>query len=183
MKKLLLPILGLFLFITSCEKDDPDIPNEEELITTVRYQLTPAGGGTMVELSYTDLDGDGGNAPVIVNGVLDANTTYTGNMILLNEQESPAEDIAEEVLEEGVDHQFFFTSTSTDLSVAYADQDNNGDAIGLASTVTTLAAGNAELTIVLRHEPNKAASGVAGGDITNAGGETDIEVTFDVTIQ
>ena len=37
--------------------------------------------------------------------------------------------------------------------------------------------------MTLRHEPAKDASGVAAGDITNAGGETDIEVTFDVTVE
>jgi len=35
----------------------------------------------------------------------------------------------------------------------------------------------------LRHQPNKSGDNVASGDITNAGGETDIEVTFDVTIE
>ena len=38
-------------------------------------------------------------------------------------------------------------------------------------------------TITLRHEPAKTATGVSGGDITNAGGETDIEVVFDVTVE
>ncbi|HBK71516.1 MAG TPA: type 1 periplasmic binding fold superfamily protein, partial [Flavobacteriaceae bacterium] len=36
---------------------------------------------------------------------------------------------------------------------------------------------------ILRHEPNKSASGVSDGDITNAGGETDIEVIFNITVQ
>jgi hypothetical protein len=35
----------------------------------------------------------------------------------------------------------------------------------------------------LRHEPNKDALNVASGEITNAGGETDIEVSFPVTIK
>jgi hypothetical protein len=39
------------------------------------------------------------------------------------------------------------------------------------------------LKITLRHEPNKKASGVVGGSITNAGGETDIEVSFDVEVK
>ena len=37
------------LFFTACEKDDPDVPNEEELITTLIYTLTPDGGGNAVE--------------------------------------------------------------------------------------------------------------------------------------
>jgi len=37
--------------------------------------------------------------------------------------------------------------------------------------------------VTLRHQPDKGAIGVSDGDITNAGGETDIEVLFDVIIE
>jgi hypothetical protein len=39
------------------------------------------------------------------------------------------------------------------------------------------------VVVTLRHEPDKGAAGVSGGDITNAGGDTDIEVTFPVVIE
>ena len=94
----------------------------------------------------------------------------------------PAEDITAEIDAEGVDHQFFFESTVSGLSVEYMDMDANGKPIGLATTITTIDSGSGTLNIVLRHEPNKDATGVLNGDITNAGGETDIEVTFDVTV-
>ncbi|MFT7376933.1 MAG: hypothetical protein ACI88Z_000758, partial [Sphingobacteriales bacterium] len=55
--------------------------------------------------------------------------------------------------------------------------------LGLQTTITTTDVGNGTLTVILRHEPNKSASGVANGDISNAGGETDIEVTFNITVQ
>ena len=169
--------------LTSCDKDDPDVPNEEELITTLIYTLTPDGGGTAVEFRFTDLDGDGGDAPVISNGTLAANTTYSGAVTLLNEAETPAEDISEEVEEEDEEHQLFFTVTTANATVAYADADADGNPVGLATTLTTTGASTGTLMVTLRHEPNKAAAGVSTGDITNAGGETDIEVTFDVTVQ
>ena len=174
------------LFVTSCKKDEPEapvIPNEEEVITTLNYTLTPEGGGTSVTLTFQDLDGDGGNAPVISEGTLAANTTYNGSVELLNELENPAENITEEVEEEALDHQFFFETSVSDMSVDYDDMDDNGNPIGLATIVTTDAASTGTLTITLRHEPSKDASGVSTGDITNAGGETDIEVTFNVEIQ
>lgn len=172
------------LFVTSCSKDDPEVPNEEEVITTLTYTLTPQGGGNAVVLSFKDLDGDGGNAPVISSpNTLAANTTYTGAIVLLNETESPAEDITEEIMEEDDEHQFFFSSTVGGLSVAYGDQDGDGNPVGLSTTLTTGAAGSGNLTVTLRHEPNKGGAGVSGGDITNAGGETDIEVTFAVSVQ
>ena len=45
----------------------------------------------------------------------------------------------------------------------------------------TPATGN--LTITLRHLPNKSGVNVPGGDITNAGGGTDAEVVFPVVVQ
>ncbi len=186
MNRLILTLASSFLIISlfsSCEKKEPKVPNEEEVITTLTYTLTPDGGGTAVVFSFQDLDGDGGNDPVLTNGTLAANQTYTGNLVLLNEIESPAGNINEEIIAEAEDHQFFFQSSLSDVSVAYTDQDANGNPLGLATTLTTGNAGTGTLTLVLRHEPSKNATGVANGDITNAGGETDIEVTFSLDVQ
>ena len=145
--------------------------------------MTPVGGGTTVTMTFTDLDGEGGADAVVTIEALAANTTYNGSLELLNETETPAEDITAEIQEEDEDHQFFFQSTEAGTSVAYADMDANGKPIGLASTLTTTAAGMGQLTIILKHEPTKDAAGVSDGNIANAGGETDIEVTFDLDVQ
>jgi len=166
----------------SCKKDDPVVPNEEELITTLTYTLNASGADPVV-LSFTDLDGDGGNAPTISGGTFAANTTYTGSVDLLNETETPAESITEEIEEEQEEHQFFYHATGLDLTVAYTDTDAKNQPVGLTTTLTTGAAGSGNLTITLRHEPNKDGAGVAAGQIESAGGETDIEVTFPVTIR
>ncbi|MFK7756623.1 MAG: type 1 periplasmic binding fold superfamily protein [Flavobacteriales bacterium] len=181
-------LLSLFLVLglSSCDDDEPEcpiIPNEEEVITTMTYTLTPDGGGETVVLSFLDLDGDGGNDPIITGDTLTANTTYTGALDLLNQAENPAESITEEVEEEAEEHQFFFSSTLADLTVAYGDSDAEGNPLGLVTSVTTGAAGSGMLTVILRHEPAKDAAGVSDGDITNAGGETDIEVDFPVNVQ
>ena len=178
-------IFFLFLSVTvfwACEKEDPEIPNQEELITTVEYVLVPEGGGDPVEFIYRDLDGDGGNAPIISNGTLDAGTTYNGTISLLNETEAPAENITQEVQDEAQEHQFFFASTA-DLTIHYNDTDSDGNPVGVETNVFTGEPGIGTLTIILRHEPNKFAAGVAEGNIASAGGETDVEVQFDVTIQ
>ncbi|MFT4679714.1 MAG: hypothetical protein ACI9HG_001830 [Flavobacteriales bacterium] len=184
------PLLLIFVLAllcsTSCKKDqpeDPIIPNEEEVITTINFTLTPEDGGTPVVLSFQDLDGDGGNTPSIIGGTLTANATYNGELELLNELEDPAGNISEEVLEEAEDHQFFFQTSFSGLNIAYNDADANGNPVGLESILTTTEAGSGTLTIILRHEPNKEAAQVSSGDITNAGGETDIEVTFDIDVQ
>ena len=172
------------LSINACEKDDPDPVNPEEIITTLTYSLTPVNGGTTITFQFKDLDGDGGNAPIITNGNLEANTTYEGFIALLNESVTPAEDITKEVDTEAEEHQLFYVpQNGLDASISYADEDANANPLGLATMLTTGDASQGQLQIILRHEPDKTASGVATGDPTNAGGETDIEVTFEVSIQ
>lgn len=177
-----LPIaLVTIVMFTSCDNDTEEV-NEEELITTVATTLT--GGGTTITLTSRDLDGDGPNAPVItVSGDLKASTTYTGTTTFLNETTSPAEDITEEVEEEGDEHQLFYQAPASIGAFTYTDTDINGKPIGLAFDLRTgAAAANGSLTVTLRHLPVKSASGVASGDITNAGGATDALVTFPVKV-
>ena len=95
-KLLSILFIASILFI-SCDNDDPEPVNEEEVITTMTATLTPVSGGGTIVLKTQDLDGDGPDAPVVtVSGSLAANTTYNGVMEVLNETESPAEDITEE---------------------------------------------------------------------------------------
>ena len=172
------------LFSGACKKEDPVIPNEEEIITTLIYTLTPDSGGVPVELTFRDLDGDGGNAPIITDGYLNANKNYSGTLMLLNEIETPAGDISKEIKDEDQSHQFFFAvAGGLELDISYDDQDSEGNPVGLTTHVTTGNVSQGQLTIVLRHKPDKSATGVAEGNITNAGGETDIEVSFGVYIQ
>jgi hypothetical protein len=184
---LLLLVTGAALF-SSCKKDadDPAAPvppvNEEELITTVRLTFNTASFAEYKYMVFTDLDGDGGNAPVILADTLSADSIYDLNIEVLNESVSPAEDITAEILAEGVDHQFFFQVNGADLVISYGDADTNGDPIGLLSACFAGMAGSGSLKVTLRHMPDKTAAGVAVGDITNAGGDTDIEVTFPLII-
>lgn len=167
----------------SCNKDTPAPINEEELITTLIYTLTPSDGSGDVVMTFKDIDGDGGSDPVITGGTLAAGKTYTGAITLLNESEDPAEDITLEVEEENTDHQFFFDFTGIQVTIDYLDFDPDNNPIGIETSLIAGTAASGTLTITLRHQPDKTASGVHDGDITNAGGETDIEVTFPVEIQ
>jgi hypothetical protein len=180
---LLFILLAGALTFVSCEKDDPEIPNEEELITTVAVTFT--GGGQIITLTSRDLDGDGPNAPVITQtgGNFQNSTTYSGSVLFLNELENPVEDITEEVAEEAEDHQVFYQITNNLGTFVYSDLDADGKPIGLIFNFTTSNSGTGQIQVTLRHLPNKSANGVANGEITNAGGETDVQVTFPVVIQ
>ncbi|WP_338733783.1 type 1 periplasmic binding fold superfamily protein [Mangrovimonas cancribranchiae] len=184
--KILALLLISSLTIVSCSSDDDgdhhdhdhDHDHEEELITTVNYTLTD--GTNTVTLTFQDLDGEGGTDGVTtVSGSLAANTMYSGTIELLNETEDPAEDITVEVEEEGDAHEFFITSTISDIVVTKTDTDENGNPIGIISTLETGAVGTGSLTIVLKHEPTKPNNGTA----TGAGGSTDVQVTFPIDVE
>jgi len=167
--------------VSSCKKD-PIIENEEELITTLTYQLVPRDGSSPIVFKFSDLDGDGGINPIITVGRLKPNTVYDGTLTLLNEAANPVINITAEVVDEADEHQFFFITTPKDLlKIDYADQDKKGNPLGVTSVLTTGASKEGVLKIILRHEPSKTATGVAAGIIDNAGGETDIEVNFNVS--
>jgi len=182
--------IAILVFLASISvacSDDNDNPvpiNEEEVITTVRATLVPTGGGTTITLESEDLDGDGPDAPVLdISGNLTANTTYSGTLEILNETENPADNITLEILEEDEDHQFFYAFTNNIATATYNDQDGNGNPIGVAFDLVTNAAGTGNFIITLKHEPNKGAENVNTGDMTNAGGETDVQVTFNIVVQ
>ena len=179
--KLLTAVFFATLLFTSCSDDEtPEEVHEEEVITTFTATLVPQSKGTTITLKSQDLDGDGPNEPVVtVSGSLSAGVVYDGTIELLNETEDPAEDITEEVEEENVEHQLFYTiGAGLDVTTAYANFYDNKDNLGTEFTLTAGATSSGELTFTLRHEPTKPNTGL--GD---AGGETDITVTFNLTVE
>lgn len=175
-------ILLTGLLFTACSDDDtPPAPvDEEEVITTLMVSLTSNTGQT-ITLNSQDLDGDGPNDPTIsVSAPLSVATTYSGVIELLNETVSPAEPIHEEVAEESAEHQFFYTQGGNiNVTTNYGDFDGNGNPLGLSFSLSTTSAGQGTMTFTLRHEPLKPNDGTLSG----AGGETDLSVTFPITIE
>jgi len=167
---------------TSCSNDDdPEPHNEEELITTVRLEFKPQGGGNTVTASYRDLDGDGGADPITVGAQLAANKTYDVTVQVLDESKNPAADITKEVEEEGDEHQFFYVpSNGLNLTVTATDKDSKNLPIGITTRMVTGAASSAvgTLRVVLKHQP-----GLKTANSTIATGETDVDVSIPVTIQ
>ncbi len=174
-------LLLAVVFFSQCDTEEPEAENEEELITTLTMTFSAPGADDVVFELY-DADGDGPIAPVYEIGTLAANTSYSVEIEVLNEEEN--ENITEEILEEDEEHQFFFQiSNGLNLNFAYDDIDGGGNPIGVSSIFTTGEASTGDFIVTLRHEPSKDAEGVANGNIDNAGGETDIQATFDVIIE
>ena len=174
------------LGMASCSKDDEAPVNEEEVITTVITTLTntTSTSGNVV-LTSKDLDGDGPNAPVVSQtGTIRTNHAYTGAVKFLNEQKTPAEDITPEVVAEGKDHQVFFQAGTAVGTFSYADTDVDGRPIGVKFNFNSGATNGMQqdFKVTLRHLPVKTATGVLAGNIAQAGGSTDAEVTYKVII-
>jgi hypothetical protein len=165
--------------VIGCSKDDPQAVNEEELITTLTVTLQPEDGSTAVILKFRDLDGDGPEDPEFETGNLTAGTTYNGSIKVENETEDPAKDITEEVEEENLEHQFFYTvGGGLDVTTSGENTDDQGNKLGTTFILEAGAVSSGTLTFTLRHEPTKPNEG-----LEDAGGETDISATFEVSVE
>lgn len=184
MKNITVILALVALIFSGCNRDDddvknPPINNEEELITTVQLEFTPASGITVTSVfSWRDVDGLGGNAPNIDTIKLNPNTTYNVRVILLNESSNPVDTISKEVEEEANDHLFVYTPSSSSITTTIVDYDTNTPALplGLESIWAVTSSGNYSIMISLKHQP-----GIKNGDPNL--GETDIEVTMPIVIQ
>lgn len=197
---LLLALVALGL--SACpDTNDPKETNEGEVITTVTLSFAPQGGGTAIAASYSDPESDGN--PVIDPIVLTSGADYDLSVRFLNELETPPEEITGEVDAESDQHQLFFTGTSVEgpatpanpsavVTHAYADTDVNGFPVGLANVIATTGTGGGTFIVTLRHLPPESgnpvktgtlAADVAAGGIEAIPGDTDVSVTFDLTVE
>lgn len=176
-------LLAAPLAFSACsdDNDDPEPEEDNELITTVTYALTPAAGSAApaATITWEDLDGAGGAAPVITGGplALRAGTTYTGTVTLFDKTKTPVADVTAEVKEEDEDHLFIYEPAPAGLlSVTRTDRDGNNREVGIATSLVTTTAATGTLKITLRHQPGTK-DGTAGP------GDTDVEATLPVTVQ
>lgn len=183
--------LSTILILSSCGDDDLEEHNPEELIDQVTLTFTPDGGGTPIVVAAIDPDGEGPQDFMPEDSIrLNANTTYTLTLDLMNTEEN--ESITAEIQAEAEEHLFFFGWTDGLFSnpvgdgnidnrsdnVIYNDQDSNGQPLGISTTWTTNGAGNGNFRLVLKHQPD-----MKSGTSTVSDGETDVDLTFGVRIQ
>jgi hypothetical protein len=178
---------AVLMLLAACDKkkiEDPK-PVEQELITTIQLNITGSGGFDKT-FSYRVENGFGsttqGNIS-IDSLVLAPNQTYSVAVKVLNEKASPAEDITEEVIEEKDAHLFLFQSTPVtgngSISITDGSKDSKSLPFNQSAVFHTGDAGSGKLVVTLKHEPaDKTAQQPEG-----AGGETDAEATFPVTIK
>jgi hypothetical protein len=166
--------------VMSCKKEDPKQPapdvNESELITTMKLNFTDSLSGAKSSFMFRDLDGDGANPPVIDSILLNKNTTYTVDILLLDESKSAVDTISNEVEEEKDDHIFFFKATNVNISTAYLDKDSKNLPVGLSTKWKVGGLSKGTIQVKLKHQPSIK-------DGTDKPGDTDIEVSFGVRVR
>ncbi|OLY92320.1 hypothetical protein SAMN05444008_11585 [Cnuella takakiae] len=178
-------LLAATTLFTACNKDDDEGEgNEEEVITTVTMKLTPVGGGSTIQFSYDDPDGPGGATPVLAPVTLPVNKQYNFELELLDKTKNPVANITTEVTAEGDEHRFYLIPAATsNLTISGLNNDANGMPLGTTGVLSTGAAANGTLRVVLRHyggnPPNKATT----DPVDSPKSSTDVDVTFNVTLQ
>jgi len=169
----------MILLSWSCKKDDssPKRPpvgtNEGEVITSVIVQVSDSAGiWPSQSFMFRDPDGAGGSPPLQFDTIrIPVLKTLLVHLILLDETKSPADTISNDILDEAVNHLFFFEHTGVDITTTYLDSDSNGLPLGLETKWITGSAATGTSRIILKHQP-----GVKDGTITP--GATDVDITF-----
>lgn len=178
-KSALFSTLLIALVFTSCQKDkndveNPPLNNEEELITTLKVNLSHAGDTSTFQ--FKDIDGEGGANGTIDTIKIQPGVSYACNLEFLDESNpSSVSNITKEIKAEGVDHLICFEVVG-DAIIFRTDKDDNNIPLGLSSEWTVSVSGTGSVTIRLRHQP-----GIKDGSCDK--GDTDIEVTFPIVIQ
>lgn len=165
----------LILAITSCEKDTPEVVEEQEVITTVTIEFTAADNPTQTFRWQMDQ----ANTQTIT---LKANTPYEVSIAFLDESDpGDVEDITEEVVEEADEHQVFYEFS--DVTVAYTSGDldtldSNNNPVFIHSIWTASSTGTGIARAYLIHEPTTKTSTTRNG----FGGETDVAIDIPIAI-
>jgi hypothetical protein len=194
LRKVSLYLVALLAFgFASCESEDPEKENEGEVITdvTLNFQELNASNalvGSVFTFKASDPQGiEVGKTPTVQSITLTKGKKYQMTIEVKNSIEN--EDITKEILEEAAAHQFFFLGQVFDssfFSIQYADA--GGVALGLKTIVTVSSStgtNNSNMRVVLRHELNKSFPGASSPTFANfaqAGGETDLDITFPVIL-
>ena len=179
----------IFLLITgaaigSCQKPPANVtpPLSNEFITTTILNLqNTAIPGDKPTIKYYLNPNNPSAAPVITPDtmVLMKNSTYTCNIVILDETKTPVDTVSNVIKQRENIHLFvFFPSTNLMLTDSITDRDTNIPPLpfGLQSQIKTAATSSGSLRVVLRHQPN-----VKNG--TYAPGSTDLDITYPVKIK
>lgn len=178
-------LILITIVLTSCTNDDiPKQVIETEVITDVTLTFI-AEDETESSYTYTDpkYRTDTYEDPIII---LNSEETYEVVTHFYNKSNpEEVEDITEEVIEDKDEHFVEYRFFNVDINLTRTDQeesiDSNGIQIGVFTEweVGEPSQGSVQQTLI--HEPETKDTTNPNGDHT--GGETDVEVVFDLIVE
>ena len=186
-----LKFIALFLaampLIISCSDDDdstPEIINEEEVITDVTLTFTD-GNGEETTYTFTDPQYRDENYVVPTIQLMSGETYQVETNFYNNSNPNDPEVITEEVIEEKDEHFVTYGFQNLAIDITRTDgastTDSEGVQIGLSTQWIAGNPSSGDVIVSLIHQPTEKITDPAEGSYT--GGETDVQVTFDVEIQ
>lgn len=176
-RKPIFVVFSILIFQISCEKEMPELVNEEEVITTVVLNLIDETGASQSVRWF--LNPAVSNQASVDPIVLKANTKYTVSVNFLNESDpTNPQTITADIVAEADDHQVFyeFTGNAISLSTSSSDTvDSENNPLYLTSIWSTgTEASSGQVRIYLIHLPTSK----SGQNRTDFGGETDVSADF-----
>jgi hypothetical protein len=178
-------LISSLTITSSCKKNAAPVPDQQELITTIKIQMVEEFSSFMQTFQYKVENGFGGTAGTISIDTLKLkpNTKYDVVLVVLNEKANPVENITTEILEKDNEHLFVFASNPNSgngsVAVSAGNFDKNGLPLNQSFKLSTSTAGSGTFKITLMHNPTNK----NGLSPETAGGETDLDATFPVVLQ
>lgn len=171
--------LGIAALLDSCKNDA--LPTTSEHITTLRVvlqNLNPNYTYPIDTFTYVNFNETKSSPPSYVDTIkLQAKSSYSIQVILLNETLSPVQNMTDTIEARGDNHLMLYSIDPTELfSLRILDKDSKGLPIGLMSNWTTTDTTNGWLRMILRQQP-----GNKNG--TQTPGVTDFEADFPVVVR
>lgn len=192
----LLLVVGIICFLVGCSDDDPVKEDIPELITKATLTFTPVTGSPVI-VTATDPDGQG-TKNITVDGPINLTKgmKYTLTIQMINELAQPSDpeyNITDEVEEEGIEHQFYFSWTEGTFgspagngnidnradALNYKDTDKNNLPIGLTTEwiASSSVLSDKNFRVVLKHQPELKSATSTFND-----GETDLDIAFTINV-
>lgn len=189
----ILTIITILAF-SSCKKDDPKNPiatNPQEVLTTVLISgyNHDEPNNTKYQFSYKweDLDGDGGNQPIIDTLVLDTGIEYHCHVLIIDKTKVPYDTVSYAIEEEKNAHQFFYTpgeSLIGKLSTEILDFDDNNPKLPVGLEFHLLTKSNQSYALPLLGTLNMVLSHYDGvPKSTSKSDESDIDINFPIRLK
>jgi len=120
-----LTALLAFLIIACGEEPVMEQVDDREGVNILQLKFETPNEDPII-YRFEDLDGPGGNDPIIQTMPIASNTQYFTTVEVFRGDTN----LTDEIKEESADHQYFYSPNGIEIELTYGDQDGNGFPLG-----------------------------------------------------